>query len=338
MTILFAFLLLFSSAAGQQASEAPETFEVWLCPIHSDEQSLGEGNCSICRRPYEKRELVSLWSCPMHCQIMEHEAGECPICHMGLTRTTRELVWHCPNHEEVVSFVPGICPHDGIALESRAVAMAHGDHNPKHGGVLFMAANGFNHLEGTLDDNGEFRLYLYDNFTKLLDARDFAARIDENRLAPSGDGGYLSTQLGKVRFPAELVLHVRFDEEEEEQRFDFIFVGEPSTEPSWVSAELIIPSDGREIYEEILKRDERLRELIRRGVWPDLYIPALEAKDLALGLSAKKGEPVALPVKTIVRAAWLLDMYGDLGNKSKVESAYRLFETGIEELRGVYDR
>jgi hypothetical protein len=338
MAILFAFLLLFPSVAAQQSSEAPETYEVWLCPIHSDEQSTGEGNCSICRRPYEKRELVSVWSCPMHPQIEEHDAGECPICHMDLTRTTRELAWYCPNHEDVVSYAPGTCPHDGVTLESRAVAMAHGDHNAKHGGILFMAANGFNHLEGTLDDKGEFRLYLYDNFTKPLDARDYAARIDESPLAPSSDGDYLAAQLGNVPFPAELVLHMRFDEAEEEQRFDFIFVGEPLTTASWISAELIIPSDGREIYKEILKRDERIRELIERGVWPDLYIPALEAKDLALGLSEKEGKPVALPVKKIVRAAWLLDMYGDLGNKSQVESAYHLFETGIEELRGVYDR
>lgn len=59
---------------------------------------------------------------------------------------------------------------------------------------------------------------------------------------------------------------------------------------------------------------------------------------MALALSAGEGEAVALPVKTIVRGAWLLDHYGDLGNKSDVESAYRLFEMGVEELERIHER
>lgn len=140
---------------------------------------------------------------------------------MDMVRTTRELEWFCSEHDDVRSSVPGACPRDGRKLERRAPAIAHGDYNPKYGGVLFMAANGFHHLEGTLSETGEFRLYLYDNFTKPVDARSFAARIGETKLAPAVDGSFLAAELGSLSFPAEVVLHVRFDEAEEEQRFDF---------------------------------------------------------------------------------------------------------------------
>ena len=69
-----------------------------------------------------------------------------------------------------------------------------------------------------------------------------------------------------------------------------------------------------------------------RGVWPDLYIPALEAKDLVLALHEKEGGRVSAPAKRLVRAAWLLDVYGDMGNRLEVEKAYRLFERSIREL------
>jgi hypothetical protein len=85
-----------------------------------------------------------------------------------------------------------------------------------------------------------------------------------------------------------------------------------------------------------MRRDERVRDLIARGVWPDLYIPALEAKDLVLALSEREGDRVGVPAKKLVRAAWLLDAYGDLGNRLEVEKAYHLFEEAIRELEAAH--
>lgn len=57
------------------------------------------------------------------------------------------------------------------APEAMPAGMAHGDHSAKHGGVFFMASNGFHHLEGTYPEAGLFRLYLYDDHTRPIDAQ-----------------------------------------------------------------------------------------------------------------------------------------------------------------------
>ncbi len=56
-------------------------------------------------------------------------------------------------------------------------AAAHADHSPKHGGIFFMAPDGFHHLEGTYPEAGLFRLYLYDDHTQPIDAQPFVGSI-----------------------------------------------------------------------------------------------------------------------------------------------------------------
>ena len=90
--------------------------------------------------------------------------------------------------------------------------------------------------------------------------------------------------------------------------------------------------------EAIRARSRRVDELVGRGAWPDLFIPALEAKDLAIALLEREGERVAVPVKTLVRAAWLLDHYGDRGKKAEVEAAQRLFARGMADLERAHAR
>lgn len=179
--MLSTWLLAVSVAVPVQ--DLDETFEVWLCPVHRDEQSVGPGECPVEGRDLVKRILVSSYSCPMHQHIDEDHEGKCPICSMNLAPMTRELQWFCPDNPEILSAEPGECP-DGSSMHIRSIAMAHGDHNPKHGGVLFMAPNGYNHLEGTLDVDGNFRLYLYNDFTKPIDATPFEVRVDDIAMKP----------------------------------------------------------------------------------------------------------------------------------------------------------
>ncbi|HXV60340.1 MAG TPA: heavy metal-binding domain-containing protein, partial [Vicinamibacteria bacterium] len=166
-----------------QPDDARESFEVWLCPLHRDEQAVGPAACPICERPMVKRLLVSSYSCPMHPHIDREEPGTCNICYMDLVAMTRELQWYCPDDPREVSAVPGsVCSKSGDAMALRTIPMAHGDHNPRHGGILFMAPDRYHHLEGVLSPEGAFRLYFYDDFTEPMDASDFHARIGAETL------------------------------------------------------------------------------------------------------------------------------------------------------------
>ena len=325
--------IAFALHLGAAQPPERESFPVYLCAVHADQQATGPGRCPTCDRELVVRTLVSSYSCPMHPAIDEEREGACPRCHMKLVRATREVQWFCPGRADIVSATAGLCP-DGRPMETRTVAMAHGDHNPRHGGILFMAPNGYHHLEGTLENDGQFRLYLYDDFTRPLAVEGFEARAGDVPMGASADGGFLAVNLERTPDPVEVVLHLRFPDETDEARFDFIF--SRASEASLAIAELRIPESAEDVYQEILRRNERIQALIRRGAWPDLYIPALEAKDLVLALSRSEGERVERPAKKLVRAAWLLDTHGDRGNRIEVEAAYRLFENALSELAAAH--
>lgn len=45
---------------------------------------------------------------------------------------------------------------------------AHGDHNPKHGGLVFTAADSRHNIEGKLVAPGRFCIWLYDEYTQPI--------------------------------------------------------------------------------------------------------------------------------------------------------------------------
>ncbi|MGH9392395.1 MAG: heavy metal-binding domain-containing protein, partial [Vicinamibacteria bacterium] len=92
-----AMVLVFALGAAQAPEgDARESYPVYLCELHPDEQAVGPGRCPKCGRDLALRSLVSSFSCPMHPAIDKEREGVCPICRMKLVRTTREVQWFCP--------------------------------------------------------------------------------------------------------------------------------------------------------------------------------------------------------------------------------------------------
>ena len=80
-------------------------------------------------------------------------------------------------------------------------------------------------------------------------------------------------------------------------------------------------------------------ELIERSNFTAVYVPAFQAKDLAIALEARldalpadrrqRAEPA---IRGLVRTAWLLDAVGDLGNREQITSAYGAFSASVSEV------
>src|SRR5262249_54871380 len=124
---------------------------------------------------------------------------------------------------------PGKCG-DGSAMIARHTPRAHGNHNPQHGGMFFMASDNWHHLEGTLPEEGLFRLYVYDDFRKPLSTdsiKSITGTIGKGanavplKLAP--DGKSLEAKMDGLKPPADLVAKVKFKRTDSDFRFDFVF-------------------------------------------------------------------------------------------------------------------
>jgi hypothetical protein len=298
--------------------------------------------------------VTVVWSCTLHA-LSESEPGKCRICGRDLRPVSHEVFFACPMHPEVRELEPGSCPICRMALVSSTSARPHQNHEPKHGGIFFMAPDAWHHLEGTYPEDGAFRVHLYDNFSQPLSAKAFKGRVvlkesfdpatRETKelvaypLLPSRDGSYLEARVPTGPLPREVAAKIQFEKDGPFERFDFVFASLSSSSAAVVPtiAELVVPEDPVAIAAAIVERDRRVQDLLARGGFTEIYVPALEAKDLALALerhvsSSKDPASLAWALKELVRAAWLLDDYGDLGNKEKLLVAYDRFDEAAGEI------
>ncbi len=139
---------------------------------------------------------------------------------------------------------PGKCPTCGMKLQD---VKSHMDHNAKHGGVFFMAPDLHHHLEGTISDEHEFRIYFYNEYTKAIPADKFTAEgeawTQKSKLwrdgadyakplvlRPGPGSVYLTARVdSSIRFPIGIQARVDFSNGEKAAPFSFEFAG-PSEE------------------------------------------------------------------------------------------------------------
>jgi hypothetical protein len=338
--------------------------------------------------------LDSVWTCATRpLAVIQTGPGRCPIDGTALVQVTAAISWSCPGRaEESVS--PGTCP-DGSPMQKKYASRAHGNHNPQHGGLFFMASDNTHHLEGTYLSSGVFRMYFYDEFTKpqkLADMKNIKATVvvKDSRTGKDATyslvrrGGYLQAAIGKLPLPAEMYANVKFAPDGKDNRFDFTFPAyskEPhaaptatmtsaapaaapaappgastasaspgipsgSDVPSGVDAALVplpIPDTVPEMLAQLRTRTDQIRQFIDRGSFASIYVPAFQAKDLALALEAHKNElpearrKLAEPAfSKLVRSAWLLDAFGDIGNKQQISEAYTKFVEAANNIQSAF--
>ena len=390
--LLFALAVAMSPAQtakpGALAAQAEKLAPIsYTCPMHPEILEDKKGICPICKMDLVPIRLDAVWTCATRpLAVIQDGPGRCPIDGTALVQVTAAVSWSCSGGgQESVS--PGTCP-DGSPMQKKYASRAHGNHNPQHGGLFFMASDNTHHLEGAYMSSGVFRMYFYDEFTKpqkLAGMKGIKATLMVKDARTGKDTTYslvrsgrnLQAAVGKVPLPAEMYANVRFTPGGKDNRFDFTFPTyskEPHAIPtatmtnvapapdatapaaaapsattdisSGIDPALLplpIPETVPEMLAQLRTRTDQIRAFIDRGTFAAIYVPAFQAKDLALALDEHKNElaperrKIAVPaIATLVRTAYLLDAFGDIGNKQQISEAYAKFVEAAKDIQSAF--
>jgi Heavy metal binding domain len=105
------------------------------------------------------------------------------------------------------------------------------------------------------------------------------------------------------------------------------------------TAATAIPDTPAGIIAELRTRNQQIGELVQRGDFGAVWVPAFQAKDLAIALEthakdldASKRDAATPSIARLVRTAWLLDAFGDLGNRQQIVDAYAVFSSAVSDV------
>jgi hypothetical protein len=372
LTLALAIVLTTVATAQKKADLPPLSY---VCTMMGDEDVVEDkpGKCPKCGMTLVPIRLVSVFTCSSKPGLaVQDTPGKCPVDGTPLERMTMSVSWTCPGvATEAMS--SGTC-HDGTAMKAVYKLRPHGNHNPQHGGQFFMAPDNWHHLEGAYPRAGTFRMYLYDDYTRPLaraKAKDVQGHIivkgQTYPLALAPNGRYLEAKLAGVNLPAAVEANVKFTADGKSNVFDFNFTEfskEPAASapvitkaapvptapaaapaapmPTTVDAALAqvpIPDTVPEMVKQLQARTDQIRMLIDKGLFADVYVPAFQAKDVALALEphqkdlpAPKRVVSEAAIAKLVRAAYMLDAFGDLGNKQQISAAFDEFALASKDI------
>jgi heavy metal-binding protein len=338
----------------------------WMCPIHTTVMSDKPGTCPLCGRALVQGRVAVTYTCAAQPGIDRLEPGTCPDGTRTVQRRTlRPHGNHNPQHGgqffmagDNWHHVEGAYPRPGVfrlyVYDDYARPLSAADLNKVTARVV--TSERFDARTRTTTDITAFPL------------------------RPSRDRAYLEARLTGVTLPAEMTAKIRLKPDAPEYRFDFTFTAatrepalaiparrtasgrgstpaapsrpaaakadvaaNPSTVPAAGLPPTPIPETIPEILVQLKARDAEVRELIRQGNFAAVWVPAFQAKDLAVALEPHIGRltpasrEIAEPaLQRVVRFAWLLDSFGDLGNRQQLEEAYAAFAGAAADVSAAF--
>jgi hypothetical protein len=104
-----------------------------------------------------------------------------------------------------------------------------------------------------------------------------------------------------------------------------------------------LPGTMAELLTDLGKRRDDVGALVQKGDFGAVWVPAFQAKDVAVALEPHVGhlppqarghaEPA---LADVVRTAWQLDAVGDTGNAEEVTKAFAAFTQAVSRLLGAF--
>jgi hypothetical protein len=327
----------------------------WMCPVHAVVTEQQPGSCRLCGRSLVPVVVSLTWTCRGEVNAEFLEPG---VCRDGSPRigkrTLRPHGNHNPQHGGQFFMAPDTWHHlEGTLPRDRLFRLHVYDDYARS-----LPAAALTAMQGRVITRQRF-----DTATRTtIEERAFP-------LKPSKDGRSLEAAIDRASMPSAMSVKVRFKPDAPEYRFDFTFPaltrepaapqaasarpvarppsGSKDPDPRTSEGEVLStppPGTMAEMLADLRKRRTEIDELIKKGDYGAIWVPAFQAKDLAVALEPHVGhlgvqersnaEPA---LADVVRTAWLLDSVGDTGNAEQVGRAYTAFVLAVSRLLAAFE-
>ena len=324
----------------------------WMCPVHTTVTESNSGKCRMCGRQLVPVTVSLTWTCAAERATEHLEPGVCSDGSPRIgQRTLRAHGNHNPQHGGQFFMAPDNWHHlEGVHPSARVFR-------------LYVYDDYGRPLAAAKVKDIQARVVTKETFDP---ATRKTTELSAFPLKPARNRPYLEARIDPAALPAELTAKVKFGGDQPEHRFDFTFAAlskepaAPTARPSVTqplsapaaptvpaatpSSELDpltpapIPTSMSGMLEQLDVRQRQVGDLIAKGDFAAVWVPAFQAKDLAIALEPHVGhlapdrrDAGGPALARVVRTAWLLDAAGDVGNRAQIEAVYAAFKSAVTD-------
>ncbi len=342
----------------------------WMCPIHTHVMPGKPGACPLCGRSLVEARVAVTWTCAAQPGISRLEPGTCPDgTPTRERRTLRPHGNHNPQHggqffmaADNWHHVEGTYPRAGVFRlyvyddYARPLSAA----NLRRVAARVVTDERYDPKTRTSTDLKAFALrpsrdgaYLEARVTGATVPATMTAKIRIKPEAPeyrfdftfpglTKEPPRAAVQTGRAPAPIRPKPDATNQPSAPDQSSGQpAAIADPAAGPTPIAAP--IPETVPAILADLKIRNDEIRQLIREGQFGAVWVPAFRAKDLAVALEPHIGhltptdrEAAEPALQRLVRFAWLLDSFGDLGNRQQVEDAYAAFGSAVTDVAGAF--